>query len=767
MTGIHVNDGTVPFAEAPFDAGDAKIGTALVASGAAAGLTATPMTYAWTRDGTVIPGATGRRYATAPGVDAYSTIAPRITDATGAVASPAAVVVNPVPALASFTIALAGPANVGQPCTFTTTGTYGEPHAKFLPKWTVGGVPVGSGPIDADGVSNLYYTFRPADQGKPWTLTVDAVNLSGRFTSNTLSGTVGAAGAIAPSGLRNPMLSVGTNDWTDYNDECPLIDWSKTARVELKSADASVTPWLGIDRMRREGVLDATGWLPNGIPAGFNRMTFGWATGAYNAYLQTLGSFLVLWEGVGTVTGETDLAITQLTPNSARITSWGTGNCSLQIRNMGTGANRFRNLRVLVEKWKPLHDAGEIFSPDFLDTVMRNKREIRFLGWNKMNTNNAATIADITPDDFCTYNTNYGAPLAIQSAIGNRARCDVWVFAPLFADDALVRHIATHFRDNLHPDLCCYTEYCNENWNSGIGRYTPPGTTELRHKYGLFADWATAKFSQSTLHTNVWAWVNQWIGMRCKQVAKIVNDVYAGQPKRRWCNTINCQTVPGGIETVKDMLDTRAWQELYPEEFIPHTVIDALACTTYVGTNMALAQHPDVEGQPRQYIHRPAIIDAYDPNTNESDILIRNLLFDPNGPDSIPKMKNALALFRALTGERGLQLIIYEGGFHMVMASGDQAGWVGPLHDALFRFADSPQGDECTAAIFDITMALTDGPKMFLNTIGNPSYYGDWAMYAPGYRPKSRGRVMESMAMTRANLNVPATTDDRYLRPAG
>ena len=753
MTGINVNDGTVPFTDEPHGPVGASTESTLIASGTAAGLLAPPMSYAWTRDGRTIPGATGRAYVSDALLDAYSLVQPTITDRRGLKATPAAFYLVPRARAARFTIALEGPARVGQPCTFTAEGDMGQPHVRFEPRWTVGGVPVGEGHVSGSGVSNLFYRFRPADEGKAWTLTVDGVNASGTVSSNTLSGTVGAAGTLVPSGVRDPQLAIGSNDWEDYNAEFPTLDWAKFARVEF--APNSGSDRMKIDDARRGGHLDAQGYpLDGAIPAGYDRFQFGWAPGDA-AYTQSLNPFVVTWEGQATLTLGNMVQVSS--GANTRTVNLDGGNCQLIFTGMGSGANRLRNVRMIPQRFLALHQAGEIFNPDFLDTVMRNKRIVRFLGWNKANVNDAVTVADVTPFDYVTWTTNYGAPLKVQTDLCNRIRADAWAFVPFPASDALAVHIATHYRDHLHPDLCCYTEFSNELWNVGIGHHTIDGERKTSWQH---ADaFGKVKFAGTRTMTNQWGWANQWYGMRVKTVAKIFNDVYAGQPKRRWCNTLNCQTVGSGPFTAREILDTIAWAELFPDEFIPGSVIDALACTTYVGSHTGTHQ---VNGR---YIYRDQIDAAYDPNTDASDRLIRDWLFDPAMPGSVPAVRKTLTEFRQHCDQLGMDLLIYEGGFHILMAAGARETWTQNVTDAVVRFADSPQGLEVIAALFDVTMAVTDGPAMHLTTIGPPSYYGDWHLYMPGFKPRLHGRLMESMAMTRKHARLPAVTDDRYLRP--
>lgn len=732
MVDLRINNGAIAFADPVIASSNGSVaGATFTASGTAAGIVA-PVPYQWTSSGLDIAGAIGKTFTSSIALHAYSKISVRFPGRTPSSTPPEFFLV-PAYRAASFTISLTDAFKVGQPVSFVPVGDFGQPHVRFVPTWRV----------DGAIVSNmLWYTPKAADAGKPWTLSVTGINLVGSHTPELLSGTVGAAtGSNALTGTLDPTLALNLQAVNDYSDQCPFIDWAKVVRWILKDTIGS-NPDLGHGAMNTAGYLDAGGW-PLAMPAGYDQIEFLWATAAFNTYAKSLNPFLVTWEGAATFTGF-DTTLSSVTSNSLTMTITGSGNVGLRALTLGTGATQFKNLKIIPQKWAALAAAGKQFNPEWMDNVLRGARFLRFMDWLETNSTGIVEFSEYKTKNYA----RYGGPIPLQVLVElcNENRSDLWFDFPTACSDDLVTDVATYVRDNLVAGLTGIFAYSNELWNVGIGTVGNNGPT----KYDWFQARADVDFAAST-NTNAYARNLNWIGRRISQIAQIVRGVYSGS-SAKFHNTVGVATVTDQSNTAV-MLNANIWLETYPGDYVaPHSVLDSIAGTNYVGTSIC-----------KNSTHL-ATIAAATPGTTANQV-IRNLLFNPAVGSSIPHWRDAMRALRTYANSRGLKLLMYEGGFHMIQNFG--VAFDADVHPAgpnLYAFDDSPEAQECIEAMFSVVKQFADGPYMQFSDVGQARKEGTWYIFDDPVTPLNRGRLLLSLAHTTPNWWNETVPAGRYQR---
>jgi len=144
--------------------------------------------------------------------------------------------------------------------------------------------------------------------------------------------------------------------------------------------------------------------------------------------------------------------------------------------------------------------------------------------------------------------------------LANELQADPWFTLPHLADDAFVRRFATMVRDRLDPGLKAHVEYSNEVWN-------------WQFEQTVWADaQATARWGRKDSGV-------QFYALRAAEVARIWTDVFGAAAEARLVNVISSQTGWLGLE-----------QDIFTAPLVvaeggaaPHTAFDAYAITGYFG----------------------------------------------------------------------------------------------------------------------------------------------------------------------------------------
>ncbi len=234
--------------------------------------------------------------------------------------------------------------------------------------------------------------------------------------------------------------------------------------------------------------------------------------------------------------------------------------------------------------------------------------------------------------------TSYrGIPFETMIQLANTLDVDPWIAVPTAADDDFVRHLAMLLKSRLKPDLKCYIEYSNETWN-----FIYPGY-----------DYSEAKARQLQLRGTAIA-ADAWHAYRAVEIFKIFNDVFgeadlrSSRTQSRLVRVLTSQTA--WLERAKSVMDWKAPGAAWPTlGHAAHEFADAWAATTY----FYLDKNEDLENADGD-----ELIDLQIENINR-------LFGTAEAPGIIRRIL-------AETKARGLQLVAYEGGTHVLAPPNDR-----------------------------------------------------------------------------------------------
>jgi len=281
-------------------------------------------------------------------------------------------------------------------------------------------------------------------------------------------------------------------------------------------------------------------------------------------------------------------------------------------------------------------------------------------------------------------------------------RANPWFSIPHTADDALVREWATLARDTLDPALNIHLEYSNEVWN---WQFTQSQWAE---------DQGRARWGKDQ------TWV-QFYALRAAQVMDIWTDTFADQSATRLTRIIGTQTGWLGLE--EQILDA----PLVVAEGLPPPVdsFDAYAVTGYFSGYLGSAEKIPMV---KDWIARSAIADPANPHAlairfAAQELLDGTLSGDPN--DSLTAVVTEVLPYHArIAADRGLKLVMYEGGSHVVGLGGavdDQA-----LTDFFIALNYSPQMGDLYTGLLQGWARVSPEPFNAFVDVTRPLKWGSW-----------------------------------------
>ena len=369
--------------------------------------------------------------------------------------------------------------------------------------------------------------------------------------------------------------------------------------------------------------------------------------------------------------------------------------------------DHLRDLEVVPEQLLAAYAQGERFNPLWLDKLVPFSA-LRFMDWMKTNQGEQTTWARRPEPEDLTW-AYRGVPVEVMVALANRLQADPWFNLPHRADDEYVRRFAEVVRDQLAPGLVARFEYSNEVWNwgfpqaqfaNGAGRYLwrdrgalakalkeldagPPKPNlekldRYRVPYDLAevkADVAKAKLDKALaraakrhgedavlrhLLTRMWEAApgnayGQYTGMRTAQLCDVIKgEVFKGQPERVRC-VVATHTAGRGREAW--LLDCPLWSGA---PCAGHG-IDTYAITAYLGADFA---NPPNAAALRAWGAEGAagVAKALAELDTTTRLSAR--------PVDLVQIRADTEYHAKVAQQRGLQLVAYEGGQHVVTHDG-------------------------------------------------------------------------------------------------
>lgn len=449
--------------------------------------------------------------------------------------------------------------------------------------------------------------------------------------------------------------------------------------------------------------------------------------------------------------------------------------------------DHLRDMEVVPEEFVAAYTQGERFNPLWLDKLVPFST-LRFMDWMKTNQGQQATWDRRPRVEDLTWSYK-GVPVEVMVALANRLDADPWFNIPHRADDEYVRRFAEVVREQLKPHLVARFEYSNEVWNwgfpqaqyaNGAGRYLwrdrsalkkalaelergapKPNLDKLdRYKvpYDLQAvkqDALQAKLGKALasatkrhgeepvlrhLLTRMWEAApgnayGQYTGMRAAQMCDVVKgEVFKGQTQRVRC-VVATHTAGRGREAW--LLDCPLWSGA---PCAKHG-IDTYAITAYLGADFG---NPPNAEQMRAWAKEGA--EGVKKALAELDTATRLQA----KPVDLVQIRSDTEYHAKVAKKRGLQLVAYEGGQHVV------------THDDALRKDKDVQGlllamnrDPGMGVLYERLLDTwkSQGGTLFVHYVDVTAYgrYGSWGALESlmGDSPKYRALVGWSAAHPR------------------
>jgi hypothetical protein len=454
-------------------------------------------------------------------------------------------------------------------------------------------------------------------------------------------------------GLANPSLAMGLNGIADWSSQHPFLNVMKTAR-----------PWIGhtsdewgafsTEALHAGGYLNDRGY-PVALPDGAKSLEAFLLTDQPEAATHLTGRYLLRYKGEGVirVTGRADNLRYNYDTREIRF-DYRPGDGPVVLRLLETNReNPIRDISIVKEQHLALHEAGALFNPLWIDKIA-DLRMLRFMDWQFTNGATQTTWETRPRPEDATYVWR-GAPVEIVVALANRIGADPWVNMPHAADDAYMRAFAEYMRDHLDPGLRAHVEYSNEVWN-----FIFPQAIWVREA-------AEALWGDSAGDD---AWM-QYAGLRAAQMATIWREVFKGQEDRL---SVVVATHTGWPGLEEPMLQAPLALKHGQLDAPPVAQFDGYAITGYFGFDLGTEEMAaTVEGwitASRAVAQAKAAETGSDPDAylagHEFD-LAHDLAAEALRQGSLDELLTGIFPYHAdLAVRRGLDLMMYEGGTHVV-----------------------------------------------------------------------------------------------------
>lgn len=505
---------------------------------------------------------------------------------------------------------------------------------------------------------------------------------------------------VASSAFAALPPSVGTNlnGIADWSTQQPFIDAFKSSRswiTQCQNGEPGCKGGWSTDEFGKLN-LDSNGWVKSlpapADPAEYTRVStllFRDLAGQYPG-----GKYVVLYAGEGTIEYGFDARKDEAASRQGRdviVVTPSDGGIHLIITATDprkTGSY-IRNIQVIPEQYEQT-DRAQVFNPVFLERV-KKFRTFRFMDWmqtngsEQVNWNTRAKVTDVT------YATNKGVPLEVMLDLANRMGIDPWFNMPHKASDLYMTNFAKLVRDRLNANRKVYVEYSNEVWN-------------WQFPQAHFA--LEAGKSRWSTEGDVFA---QWYGFRTAQMSDIWKQVF-GRQRSRVVSVLGTQTAWRGLEN--SALDCPLWVAEGNKPCYQHG-IDALAIAGYFGSTLGQgASQATVEAwsSEGEAGFKKAIAQL------DQGSLIPSEGYD----DSIKGLTDSFGYYQNVARARGLQLMAYEGGQHLVNSNNSK------LSEFFIKLNRRPEMTDLYDKLLEAWKQ--SGGTLFMNfsDIARPGKWGSW-----------------------------------------
>ncbi|MEA5500595.1 cellulose-binding protein [Limnoraphis robusta Tam1] len=447
-----------------------------------------------------------------------------------------------------------------------------------------------------------------------------------------------------PSNDRS-SLGINLSGIAAWSSQLPFLDYFKSSQAWITQCTKTDPGCQGEWDTKEEDILDLdeNGWVKS-LPAPedspkYTRVSSLLLRGIPKHFAS--GQYIVFYEGEGTIeyslSAKKDQQASAPGRDIINVDSSQSGGVLITIT--ATDPNKtgkyIRNIRVIYAEDESLYRSGELFNSAFLEKI--NKfRSLRFMDWMGTNHSQQQDWQDRPTPEIASYNMK-GVALETMVSLSNKIKADPWFNMPHRATDEYMRNFAQSVKQSLDPNLNVYVEFSNEVWNWQF-KQTHYALEEGQKRWG--------KDKKDAFR--------QWYGMRTAQMCDIWKDVFADQKDRVTC-VIATQVGWKGSE--KGILECPYWVAEGNKACYQHG-IGAYAIAGYFGASLG---HPDNVNKVESWLKD---------NDGGFQKAIQQLktgnLLEAGREDSLPQVKELFSYHAQVAQEKGLKLMAYEGGQHIV-----------------------------------------------------------------------------------------------------
>jgi len=525
------------------------------------------------------------------------------------------------------------------------------------------------------------------------------------------------------------------NDWSAQQ---PFIDVMKTARRWIGHKPGQ---WGGVSfqELKARRLLDDNGW-PMSVPGDLGSIGTLILTDLPAGADAYAGRYILRFEGDGIV--EVSGAADNLRYGKKSVTFDfipGPGhmvNIKIQRSDPRGKGDYVRNITVVKERHAAAHARGEVFNPDWLP-YLDGFEVLRFMDWMVTNDSTQASwAARPKPDDF-SYTRN-GVPAEVMIRLANKLDAAPWFTMPHLSEAEYQRRFAELVKARLDAPQKVYVEYSNEVWN---WQFEQAHWAEERAR----ARWGQEYKGQD------------FYGMKTARMAQVWARVFADE-RDRLVNVIGTQAGWLGLE--KAILEAPLWVAEDAANKPPHHYVDAYAVTGYFGFFLGTDKRRDLvkgwlaesraaaEAEARAQGLTGAARDAFirdhrfDAATEWAIQELEHATLIDEKVDSLDYVLNTVLPYHAgIARDYGLELIMYEGGTHLV---GVGAQVEDDEMTAFFTHLNySPDMARLYERLIDGWFALGAGPFNIFVDVMTPSKWGSWGHLRHLGDDNPRWRVVE------------------------
>ncbi|MBF2009685.1 MAG: cellulose-binding protein [Chlorogloeopsis fritschii C42_A2020_084] len=499
-----------------------------------------------------------------------------------------------------------------------------------------------------------------------------------------------------------PALGIGLNGIADWSTQLPFLDAFKSSRQWITQC-VKIDPGCNGEWDTNEYNLlnlDKDGWVKS-LPAPsetpkytrVSTLLYREIPGHYPS-----GKYIVFYEGEGTISygfdAQQDKAASTAGRDVINVNSKGGGGILITITSTDpkkTG-NYIRNIRVVRAENLPLYTKGEIFNPTFINKI-KNFRAFRFMDWMQTNGSKQKEWFSRPKTTAASYALK-GVPVEVMIALANKANAEPWFNMPHMATDEYMAKFAQIVKKKLKSNLKAYVEFSNEVWN---GQF-PQADYALQQ--------GQARWGKDKEHVQM-----QWYGMRTAQMCDIWKNTFGKQNKRVVC-VMGTHTGWQGLENAA--LDCQSWVGEGNKPCYQHG-IDAYAIAGYFGRDL---------GTPENSQKVESWLNDSDGGFGKAIQHLKTGKLLEKSQDSLVDNYNSFIYHAKVARKKGLKLVAYEGGQHIVGHSGVENNE--KLTNFFIELNRHPAMYDLYSQLLNSWQKAGGGLFMHFVDISSPSKWGSW-----------------------------------------